>query len=62
MDAARGETRGPGGAPSTPGRLGYLPAFESGMHEAFLAYLAVTLQAAAISGLRPGHNHFGLKL
>jgi len=40
-----------------------LAAFEAGMHEAFLASFAVTLLAAAISGLRPGHKpHFGLKL
>jgi len=30
-----------------------LIAFESGMHEAFLASFAVTLLAAVISGLRP---------
>jgi len=40
-----------------------LAAFEAGMHEAFLASFAVTLLAAVISGLRPGHKqHFGLKL
>jgi EmrB/QacA subfamily drug resistance transporter len=35
-----------------------LAAFESGMHEAFLASFAVTLLAAAISALRPG-THTG---
>jgi len=33
-----------------------LAAFESGMHEAFLASFAVTLIAAAISALRPAHS------
>jgi EmrB/QacA subfamily drug resistance transporter len=35
-----------------------LAAFESGMHEAFLASVAITLIAAAISWLRPEHGHF----
>jgi len=39
-----------------------LAAFEAGMHEAFLASFAVTLLAAVISGMRPGHRHFGLRL
>ena len=33
-----------------------LAAFESGMHEAFLASFAVTIVAAVISALRPAHN------
>jgi len=34
-----------------------LAAFESGMHEAFLASFAVTLVAAVISALRPAHSN-----
>ena len=33
-----------------------LVAFESGMHQAFLASFAVTLVAAVISALRPAHS------
>jgi len=33
-----------------------LAAFESGMHQAFLASFAVTLVAAVISALRPAHS------
>ena len=36
-----------------------LAAFESGMHQAFLASFAVTLVAAVISGLRPAHGFAG---
>lgn len=39
-----------------------LAAFESGMHEAFLASFAITLLAAVISWLRPEHKHSGMKL
>ena len=36
-----------------------LAAFESGMHQAFLASFAVTLVAATISALRPAHGFAG---
>jgi hypothetical protein len=36
-----------------------LAAFESGMHQAFLASFAVTLIAAVISALRPEHSVAG---